>query len=90
MLLAETGSEFSGSEVIFAPPDLLGMGGSVKQIGQVVEGIQTVREVMMVAQRINIDMPICEQVYAVIYGGVEPLVAVQTLLARAQKPESYD
>ena len=56
----------------------------------VVEGIQTVREVMMVAQRINIDMPICEQVYAVIYGGVEPLVAVQTLLARAQKPESYD
>jgi len=63
---------------------------AVRQIGQVVEGIQTVREVMTVVRRINIDMPICEQVHAVIYGGVEPLVAVQNLLARAQKPESYD
>ena len=62
---------------------------AVRQIGQVVEGIQTVREVMMVARREDIDMPICEQVHAVIYGGVEPLVAVQTLLARTQKPESY-
>lgn len=63
---------------------------AVRQIGQVVEGIQTVREVMMVARQREIDMPICEQVHAVIHGGVEPLAAVQNLLSRAQKPESYD
>jgi glycerol-3-phosphate dehydrogenase (NAD(P)+) len=61
---------------------------AVHEIGQVVEGIKTVREVFQVAARLEIDMPICEQVYAVICQGTDPQTAVQTLLTRAQKSEA--
>ena len=45
-----------------ALPDIL------RQLGHVAEGVYTVREVHRLAQRLGVDMPICEAVYRVLYG----------------------
>jgi glycerol-3-phosphate dehydrogenase (NAD(P)+) len=56
-------------------------------IDQVVEGVQTAREVFELAQREAVDMPIIEQVYQVLYEGRPPREAVHELLSRGQKAE---
>lgn len=56
-------------------------------IGQVVEGVQTAREVVGLAQRHRVDMPICAQVYRVLYENLSPKDAVQALLSRELKSE---
>lgn len=56
-------------------------------IDQVVEGVQTAREVHDLALSQGVDMPITEQVYAVLYEARAPKDAVQALLNRDQKPE---
>ena len=70
---------------------LLGQGNTLEQaqqqIGQVVEGVGTVREARTLAARLGIEMPITEQVYQVLYGGLDPRMAVQTLLHRQPRAE---
>jgi glycerol-3-phosphate dehydrogenase (NAD(P)+) len=58
-----------------------------KTIGQVVEGVLAAGAVRNVAQRAGVEMPICEQVYRVVYEGVAPKDAVKELMSRALKPE---
>lgn len=58
-----------------------------KAIGQVVEGVLAARAVREVAQQASVEMPICEQVYRVVYEGVAPRDAVRELMSRALKPE---
>jgi glycerol-3-phosphate dehydrogenase (NAD(P)+) len=58
-----------------------------RSIGQVVEGEKTVLEVVAVAHRLGIDMPISHEVHQVIYHGKAPLAAVNSLFAREPKPE---
>lgn len=69
----------------------LGHGDTMEQalasIDQVVEGVQTAREVFELAQREGVDMPITEQVYVVLYEGHSPRKAVHDLLHREQKAE---
>lgn len=71
----------------------LGQGKSVEaaleSIDQVVEGVQTAREVYELARSNGIEMPIAEQVYAVLYGNVAPREAVKTLMERGQKAEVF-
>ena len=70
---------------------LLGQGKTLEQaqqdIGQVVEGIGTVREARTLAARVGVEMPITEQVFQVVYGGLDPRMAVQSLLHRQPKAE---
>ncbi len=62
--------------------------GSAKAaIKQVVEGADAAREAYQLAQKLNIDMPITEQVYRVLYENRSPREAVHHLLTREQKPE---
>jgi glycerol-3-phosphate dehydrogenase (NAD(P)+) len=72
----------------------LGRGQSVEQaladIGQVVEGMRTARIASVLAQRNGVEMPICEQVYRVVYEGIPAREAVHALLLREQKPEDVD
>jgi len=56
-------------------------------IDQVVEGVQTARQVMQLARSLEVDMPICQQVHAVIWENRSPRDAVSALLGRAQKNE---
>ena len=69
----------------------LGKGVEVEQamtdIGQVVEGYRNTKEVHMLAQRMNVEMPIVEQVYQVLYQGKEARSAAADLLSRDQKQE---
>jgi glycerol-3-phosphate dehydrogenase (NAD(P)+) len=60
---------------------------ALRRIGQVVEGVRTAREVMTLAAQHGVEMPISAQVQRVLYEGVAPREAVQTLLHRGQKPE---
>jgi glycerol-3-phosphate dehydrogenase (NAD(P)+) len=62
---------------------------AVRDIGQVVESIQTVDEVMRQAARHGIDLPISAAVQSVLHGEITPAQALQQLLARGQKAE-YD
>jgi len=58
-----------------------------KDIGQVVEGIHAANAVHEVAHRLQVEMPICEQVYRVVHEGASPKEAVKELFSRALKPE---
>lgn len=70
----------------------LGNGVSVEQamsdIGQVVEGYRNTKEVHMLAQRMNVEMPIVEQVYQVLYCNKNAKLAASDLLSRERKFES--
>lgn len=70
----------------------LGQGRSknsiINAIGQEIEGISAAKETHLLAKRHGIDMPISEQTYKVLYEGLNPLNAVENLLARDQKAES--
>jgi glycerol-3-phosphate dehydrogenase len=62
-------------------------GQAQTEIGQVVEGKRTTREVNRLARQLGIDMPIVEQVDNVLQGVCTPNEAVQALLSRQPKPE---
>ncbi|PCH85289.1 MAG: glycerol-3-phosphate dehydrogenase [Piscirickettsiaceae bacterium] len=67
----------------------LGLGNdlqtAVKQIGQEVEGIHAAREVHSLCKKLSLDMPICNQIYRILFEGLDPELAVNKLLLRAQK-----
>ncbi|MBX2849190.1 MAG: NAD(P)-dependent glycerol-3-phosphate dehydrogenase [Acidiferrobacterales bacterium] len=69
----------------------LGKGQSLEEtldkIGQEVEGYTTTPEVVRLAKKHQIEMPICEQVYAVLYEGVAAPEAVSALLTRQLSQE---
>ncbi|TAN05948.1 MAG: NAD(P)-dependent glycerol-3-phosphate dehydrogenase [Rhodanobacteraceae bacterium] len=69
----------------------LGRGVPLKQaladIGQVVEGAVTADEVMRLAARHGLDLPISQHVQAVLRGEMTPTGALRSLLARERKPE---
>lgn len=59
-----------------------------EEIQQVVEGVLAAKAVMEVADRLGIEMPICHQVYRILYEGASPREAVGELMTRALKSES--
>ncbi len=69
----------------------LGQGQSiedaVRAIGQVVESIQTADEVMRLAERHGIELPIAENVRDVLHGGITPAEGLKRLMARERKAE---
>ena len=69
----------------------LGKGTSVdnamQEIGQVVEGYRNTEEVVILARKLGVEMPICEQIYAVLYEGKSPKDAALALLGRELKSE---
>ncbi|HSM10312.1 MAG TPA: NAD(P)H-dependent glycerol-3-phosphate dehydrogenase [Lysobacter sp.] len=69
----------------------LGQGQSLAEavtaIGQVVESVQTADEVMRLAERHAVELPIAEAVHAVLHGHLTPAEGLRQLLAREQKSE---
>ena len=51
------------------------------------EGVNTTQVLLQVAQQQGIEMPIAEQVYALLQGSVTPQAAVAALMSRVSKPE---
>jgi glycerol-3-phosphate dehydrogenase (NAD(P)+) len=58
-----------------------------EEIQQVVEGVLAAKAVKQVADRMSVDMPICQQIYRILYAGASPREAVGALMSRALKPE---
>jgi glycerol-3-phosphate dehydrogenase (NAD(P)+) len=69
----------------------LAAGKTVKEaeaeIQQVVEGVLAAEAVHRVAARAEVEMPICEQIYRILYEGAEPQAAVVALMKRELKSE---
>ena len=63
---------------------------AIREIGQVVESVQTADEVMRQARRHGIALPISDRVRAVLHGEQTPEEGLRALLAREQKPEYPD
>jgi len=69
----------------------LGRGDSIhsaqQNIGQVVEGIGTTDEVIRLAQKHEVDMPITEHVWKVVHGKMTTIEALSALMDRDIRPE---
>ena len=55
-----------------------------------VEGVRTAKIVHRVAQEEGIDMPICEEIYQILYEGKEPSLCASDLMVRQLKKEFPD
>lgn len=70
---------------------MLGQGKGVQEaqdsIGQVVEGYRNTKEVLALAQRHGVEMPITEQIYQVLYCHKDAREAALSLLGRARRDE---
>ena len=56
-------------------------------MSSVAEGITTTRAALELARRYGVEMPITEQLHAVLFAGKSPHAAVDDLLARAARDE---
>jgi glycerol-3-phosphate dehydrogenase (NAD(P)+) len=69
----------------------LGQGRKLPEIladlGQEAEGVATSRELYHLAKKINVELPITEQVYRVLYENLPPQAAVEALLKREPRQE---
>jgi len=69
----------------------LGQGRGLAEIqadmGHVAEGAPTTRAARLLARRYGVELPIVDQVYAVLFEGKSPHAAVDELLARAARDE---
>ncbi len=72
----------------------LGKGKSLenilKDLKQVAEGVKTSKVVKKLAEFYNVEMPICEEVYRIIYQKDLPQICLQRLLSRSLKKEFED
>ncbi len=71
----------------------LGRGEKIEEIissmKMVAEGIKTSKAAYKLAKKLDVEMPITEAVYQVIYEGEKPSEAVKNLMTRTLKPEIY-
>lgn len=60
---------------------------SVKEVGQVVEGIKTTKAAYLLSKDYNVEMPIVKILYEVLYNNLDPREAVESLMTRKHKEE---
>ena len=60
---------------------------AAQSIRQVVEGVPAARAVRDVAGRLEVEMPICEEIYRIVHEGKPVPMAVQALMGREMRSE---
>jgi glycerol-3-phosphate dehydrogenase (NAD(P)+) len=65
----------------------LGVDEAMREIGQVVEGYHAARVLRAVAQRLQLDLPICEGLCRILFDGASAREVVQDLMARQPQAE---
>ncbi len=69
----------------------LGRGESLDQIlasmEMVAEGVKTAKSAVMLSKRLGVEVPITREVFAVLYEGKSPRLAMRDLMTREAKPE---
>lgn len=63
------------------------MESAIAEIGQAVEGAKSARSIGKLAAQAGVEMPICEEVYRILYEGLSPHQAVRELISRDMKTE---
>ena len=70
---------------------LIGKGYTIeeakKEIGMVIESIDNIEVAYKLSKKYNIEMPIVNAVYDILYNGLEPSKAVTILMTRDKKSE---
>ncbi len=70
---------------------LLGQGYSLpevlSEIGMVVEGVETAKAAYHLAAKLQVEMPITQQIFQVLFEGLSPQAAVNNLMLRQRKNE---
>ena len=62
---------------------------AIDSMTMVVEGVRTCQATYEMAQSLNIEMPIVEAVYEIIFNKLDPHTAITQLMTREMKPEFY-
>ena len=62
----------------------------IKSTNMVIEGINTTKAAFLLSKKHNIEMPITEQAYQVLFEGKDPMLAVSSLMSRDGKHEHED
>lgn len=87
-LIVTCGSEHSRNR---RAGKLIGQGCSIdetrKEVGQTIESIDNIDVAYKLAKKYNVEMPIVNAVYDVLYNGLDPKEAVNNLMTRALKEE---
>jgi glycerol-3-phosphate dehydrogenase (NAD(P)+) len=69
----------------------LGLGASLEEVcsnsSKIVEGMPTAQSLMLLAQELRIEVPICKAVHGILYQGLDIDIAISQLLNRPLKPE---
>jgi glycerol-3-phosphate dehydrogenase (NAD(P)+) len=65
------------------------LGDILNQTTSVIEGVATAESAFELSRKYNIEMPIVEQVYKIIYERKDPALAVNDLMGRSLKTEFY-
>jgi glycerol-3-phosphate dehydrogenase (NAD(P)+) len=69
----------------------LGKGGKIEEITSgmrmVAEGVKTTRSTVELARQLNVEMPIAEKMYSVLYEGLKPQDAITDLMERKLREE---
>jgi glycerol-3-phosphate dehydrogenase (NAD(P)+) len=70
---------------------LIGAGKSIeetkKEVGMVIESIENIDVAYELGKKYNVDLPITNTVYDILYNGLNPNEAVKILMTRDKKPE---
>jgi len=69
----------------------LGQGKNIEQVlsstRMVAEGVKTAKSTVALARKLNVEMPIAEKMYAVLYEGLKPQDAIDDLMERKLREE---
>ena len=60
---------------------------AVRRVGSVVEGYYTAEAVCELAEKYNVDMPICKITQSLLAGETKPEKALKMLMSRSKKDE---
>ena len=90
LILTCTGSLSRNRQVGLRLAEGLPLERILAELGHVAEGVPTAREVLTMAERLEVDMPITAAVCGLLYYGAEPERVVDELLSRSPKSESGD
>jgi len=60
---------------------------AMKEVGAVVEGYYAAKAAKELAEKVDIDMPICLETYRVLYENKPPMTAMKDLMGRSRRSE---
>ena len=87
LILTCTGDLSRNRRVGLALAEGKGLADILRELGHVAEGVSTAREVVGLARRHGVEMPICEAIDALLHHGLDARGAVERLLARDPRAE---